>query len=85
MKPINDLMKIQSAEQVFSCKQGQSTVVEWAAEIPSGIMAITYRIVAASGSFSDGEENTVPVLTNRMLVTESMPLPINGNQSKKSI
>ena len=82
MKPINDLMKVQSLEQVFSCKQGQSTVVEWATEIPSGIMAITYRVVAASGSFSDGEENTVPVLTNRMLVTESMPLPINGNQSK---
>ncbi len=82
MKPINDLMKVNMPEKPFSCKKGQSTSVEWEAEVPSGIMAITYRVVAASGVFTDGEENTVPVLTNRMLVTESMPLPINGNQKK---
>ncbi|UOQ97711.1 hypothetical protein MUN81_21090 [Hymenobacter sp. 5317J-9] len=29
-------------------------------------------------SLSDGEENTVPVLPNRILVTESLPLPIVG-------
>ncbi|MFD1469947.1 alpha-2-macroglobulin [Hymenobacter caeli] len=28
--------------------------------------------------FSDGEENTLPVLPNRILVTESLPLPIVG-------
>lgn len=29
-------------------------------------------------TFSDGEENTLPVLPNRILVTESLPLPIVG-------
>ncbi|MDB5271034.1 MAG: hypothetical protein JWP58_4074 [Hymenobacter sp.] len=29
-------------------------------------------------SFSDGEENTLPVLPNRILITESLPLPIVG-------
>ncbi|WP_317040463.1 MG2 domain-containing protein [Hymenobacter coccineus] len=28
--------------------------------------------------FSDGEENTLPVLPNRILVTESLPLPVVG-------
>ena len=28
--------------------------------------------------FSDGEENTLPVLPNRILITESLPLPIVG-------
>lgn len=33
---------------------------------------------APSTSFSDGEENTLPVLPNRILITESLPLPIVG-------
>ncbi len=33
---------------------------------------------APSTSFSDGEENTLPVLPNKILITESLPLPIVG-------
>jgi hypothetical protein len=29
-------------------------------------------------NFTDGEEKAIPVLTNRMLVTESLPLPVRG-------
>ena len=32
----------------------------------------------SGASFSDGEENTLPVLPNRILITESLPLPIVG-------
>ncbi|SFQ37936.1 Alpha-2-macroglobulin family protein [Hymenobacter arizonensis] len=31
-----------------------------------------------TSTFTDGEENTLPVLPNRVLVTESLPLPIVG-------
>jgi hypothetical protein len=51
--------------------------------IPEGYQAVKYKIVAKAGSYSDGEEMAIPVLTNRMLVTESMPLPIRGNQTKE--
>jgi len=54
--------------------------------------AITYRVVAQTEpirgkqpkttsrkqTFSDGEENTLPVLPNRLLVTEALPLSIIG-------
>lgn len=66
----------------FSAKKGQSTSVKWNISIPEGYGAITYKIVAKAGSFTDGEEMAIPVLTNRMLVTETLPLPIRGNQSK---
>ncbi|MBF9142593.1 alpha-2-macroglobulin family protein [Hymenobacter properus] len=33
-------------------------------------------------TFSDGEENTLPVLPNRILLTESLPLPIVGPGSR---
>jgi len=66
----------------FSVNKEGSTSVSWNITIPEGYAAITYKVVAKSGSFTDGEEMVVPVLTNRMLVTESMPLPIRGNQTK---
>lgn len=69
-------------ERDFTAGKGKSTVVTWNISIPEGVGAITYKVVAKAGNFTDGEEMALPVLTNRMLVTESMPLPIRGNQSK---
>ncbi len=34
-------------------------------------------------SYSDGEENTLPVLPNRVLITESLPLPIVGPATRE--
>ncbi|WP_201979872.1 alpha-2-macroglobulin family protein [Hymenobacter rubidus] len=34
-------------------------------------------------TFSDGEENTLPVLPNRLLLTESLPLPIVGPATRE--
>lgn len=66
----------------FTAKKGDSAPLEWDLVIPEGIGAITYKVVAKAGNFTDGEENAVPVLTNRMLVTESLPLPIRSKQTK---
>ena len=82
MKPIDDLMGNKAPEIKFSAPAGQSVSVSWSIAVPANISAVTCRITAATPKFSDGEENTLPVLTNRMLVTESMPLPIRSNQTK---
>lgn len=50
--------------------------------VPDGISACTYRVVAQGQQHSDGEQNVIPVLTNRMLVTESMSMYINGKGDK---
>jgi hypothetical protein len=34
-------------------------------------------------TFSDGEENTLPVLPNRLLVTEALPLTVRGNSVRE--
>jgi hypothetical protein len=81
-QPIDILMKNTDQIQCFGIGKGLSKAVEWTLSIPEGISAITYKVVAKAGNFSDGEEMIIPVLTNRMLVTESMPLPIRGNQIK---
>ncbi len=82
MKPIDELMGNKSPEVKFSAPAGQSVSVSWNISVPAGIDAVTCRITATTPRFSDGEEHTLPVLTNSMLVTESMPLPIRSKQTK---
>jgi len=82
MNPIN-LITEGSNEKPFRINIGASDVVSWNVSIPEeGIQAITYRVIAKAGNFSDGEEMALPVLTNRMLVTETLPLPVRGEGTK---
>lgn len=72
------------ATQNISIPKGQSTVVKWNIRIPDAkYQAITYRVLAQAGEFTDGEEMSIPVLTNRMLITETLPLPVRGGQTKE--
>ncbi len=82
MQPVSEKLLLEKETQETPLAAGENKAMAWKLYIPEGLQAITYRITAASQSFSDGEENTIPVLTNRMLVTESLPLPIRGNQTK---
>jgi Bacterial Alpha-2-macroglobulin MG10 domain/Alpha-2-macroglobulin family/MG2 domain len=84
MKPVDKQFKNISPLQHFAAGAGQSTVVKFSIEIPYNYNdALLYRIVARASGNSDGEESAIPVVTNRMLVTETMPLPLRGNTSKK--
>ncbi len=82
-KPVDAKMLISPAQLPFTAKKGQSAPLSWDLVVPDGIDAVKYKVVAASGNFTDGEENALPVLSNRMLVTETMPLPIRGGQTKE--
>ncbi|MCB9310330.1 MAG: hypothetical protein H6567_09755, partial [Lewinellaceae bacterium] len=61
-----------------------SATVSWHVHIPElKYSVITYRVTADFGEHIDIEENTIPILTNKMLVTETMPFWLNGNEIKK--
>ncbi|MBL7701366.1 MAG: alpha-2-macroglobulin [Ferruginibacter sp.] len=93
-KPIDGWFKNVFPNQYFTVAPGQSQAVKFPMEIPFNFnSALTYRIKAVSkapaaggglegAEFSDGEEMAIPILTNRMLVTESMPLNMRGVSSK---
>ncbi|MCK4663249.1 MAG: hypothetical protein KAT68_10310 [Bacteroidales bacterium] len=80
-KTLNHII-VGKSEKNFTVAQGQNTNISWQMIIPEGIQAINYKIIAKSGNFSDGEENIIPVLTNKILVTESLPLPIRAKETK---
>jgi uncharacterized protein YfaS (alpha-2-macroglobulin family) len=69
--------------QAFEAEGGRSAALSWKIKVPADwTNAVTYRVIAKAGDFSDGEENSLPVLSSRMLVTETQPLPIRGGQTK---
>lgn len=80
---LDKLFKNDRPSSSFSIAAGQSSTAFFTLEIPKGFTKmVTWRAVAKAGNLSDGEENVLPVLSNRMLVTESMPIWMKGNGSK---
>ncbi|WBX77492.1 MG2 domain-containing protein [Tenacibaculum ovolyticum] len=80
-KEIN-LLENATKSKDFTVDTNGNTSVSWNLAIPDNIQAIQYKIVAKAGDFSDGEQNVLPVLSNRMLVTETLPMWVRSNQTK---
>lgn len=83
MQPVDQQFNNTNAVQQFSVKKGLSTPLTWDIKVPEGIGAITYRVAAKAKNHTDGEEMSLPILSNRMLVTESIPLPSKGIGTKE--
>jgi len=66
----------------FSVEAGKTTVVSWSFNVPENQEIVTCRIIGKSGNHSDGEQRMLPVLSNKMLVTESMPMTVRSNQTQ---
>ncbi|WP_445710169.1 alpha-2-macroglobulin family protein [Flavobacterium sp.] len=69
----------------FICKPKESVSVSWTITIPENLQGLQYKILAKSGNFSDGEENILPVLSNKILITESIPLWVRENSTKEYV
>ncbi len=82
-KPVDGWFKNIFPTQYFTVAAGESFAVKFPMEVPFNFnSAMTYRIVAKTTDASDGEEMALPVLTNRVLVTESLPLNLRNTTTK---
>ncbi|MCF8274795.1 MAG: alpha-2-macroglobulin [Flavobacteriaceae bacterium] len=66
----------------FTVDAKGNTQVSWSITIPDDIDTVQYKILAKAGDFSDGEQNVLPVLSNRLLVTETLPMWIRSNETR---
>jgi len=69
-------------EQKLDVPAHASRTYAWRLRVPDGAGVLRYTAVAATAKLSDGEEGWLPVLSRRVLVTESLPLPIRGPATK---
>ncbi|MBK6777067.1 MAG: hypothetical protein IPG74_14945 [Flavobacteriales bacterium] len=65
---------LKSTVRFFSVAPGQSANVSWDIVVPEGVDVVSVRITANAAGHSDGEEKPLPILTDKVLVTESLPL-----------
>ena len=95
-QPVDGWFSNRQPNQYFTAGPMQSTTVYFPIDVPFEYnKVLDYRIEARAGSLSngqnvatqisDGEEAMLPVLSNRMLVTETLPLnmPTGGTRDFK--
>ncbi len=74
---------VADAQKDFFVEAGKTTTAGWTFDVPANIDITACKVVAITNNFSDGEQHLLPVLPNRMLVTESLPLYISGKGNKQ--
>lgn len=77
-------MGLRVADVAFSAKAGQNSVATWTLVVPQDLPPVAVRVTARAGTFTDGEERVVPVLPNRILVTDVQPFWLNGDDKSKT-
>ncbi|MGC4036781.1 MAG: alpha-2-macroglobulin family protein [Chitinophagaceae bacterium] len=83
-QPVDGWFQNMFPNQYFTVAAGQSEAVQFPIQVPYQFnKALTWRIVAKANDLSDGEEASLPVLANKMLVTESLPLNMRGTGTKE--
>jgi len=82
-QPADQLLGNAKPEQDFDIPAKESRSCAWRIHVPDGCGFLTYKAVGAAANVSDGEEGYLPVLSSRILVTESLPLPIRGPATKQ--
>ena len=61
----------------------ESRTLSWHLTVPDGCGVLSYKALATSGMLSDGEEGWLPVISRRVMLTESISLPIRDAGSKE--
>jgi uncharacterized protein YfaS (alpha-2-macroglobulin family) len=82
-KSVDAALSNTSTDQPFEVPTKESRSYAWRLKVPDDLGLLTYKAVASAGKLSDGEEGYLPVLSRRVLVTESLPLPIRGPETRK--
>ena len=77
-----EVMGKATTSTTFPVPAKQSFMVSWKIVIPHTLQALSFTATAASARHSDGETMTVPVLPDRMLITETMPFSLRPMQNK---
>lgn len=80
---VDQLLGNEQTDQSFDIPSKESRTFSWKISVPDGMGFLKYTAVGATDRLSDGEEGYLPVLSRRIFLTESMPLPIRGEQTKQ--
>ena len=79
---ISGKFQLENKQKDFTIKENGNSSVSWTLIVPEAYSAVTWRVTAETENHSDGEKDLLPVLSNRKLVTESMPMSVRSDKTK---
>jgi len=66
----------------FEINENGNSALTWKLKVPENISSIIIKVVAKAGAYSDGEQQAIAVLPNRMLVTDAVPVFVKEGETK---
>lgn len=79
---ISSKFGVTSGMQNFSLNENENGALTWKLKVPDNVSSIILKVVAKAGAYSDGEQQAVAVLPNRMLVTDAVPVFVKEGETK---
>lgn len=71
-----------AAPKAVTLAANETKAIQWELTEFSPYELVTCKVIAHAGNFSDGEQKYLPVLPDKVLITESLPLTIRGNETR---
>ncbi|MCA5005570.1 alpha-2-macroglobulin family protein [Sphingobacterium bovistauri] len=72
----------QNSTKSFEAEASKNTIVEWEVVVPKDYPSVHIKIVAATDEFSDGEMQELPILPNRILISDTEKIILKPNQTQ---
>ncbi len=73
---------ISTQKQKFSLAAGKTIGVDFQFTVSDKYEILGCRMIADSGTFSDGEQQLLPVLSNKEHLVETCPMPVRGEETR---
>lgn len=73
---------VSTQKQKFSIAAGKTIGVNFMFTVTDKYEILGCRMIADSGTFSDGEQQLLPVLSNKEHLVETLPMPIRGEETR---
>ena len=73
---------VDTQKQKFFVEAGKTIGVNFMFTVSDKYEVLGCRMIADSGTFSDGEQQLVPVLSNKEHLLETLPMPIRGEETR---
>ena len=73
---------ISTQKQKFTVEAGKTIGVSFIFTVSDKYEILGCRMIADSGTFSDGEQQLLPVLSNKEHLVETLPMPVRGEETR---
>lgn len=73
---------VSTQKQKFSVEAGKTIGVSFLFTVSDKYEILGCRMIADSGTFSDGEQQLLPVLSNKEHLVETLPMPVRGEETR---